>query len=722
MPKSRFIKSFELQHDQSDCGVACLKSLVQYYGGDISLEKLRELSGTSKQGTTLLGLYQVANQIGFKAEGFQADVQSVIEHGKPVILHVTIDNSLQHYVICYTYENEKFVIGDPAKGIIKYTKKELEKIWISKACLTIEPNEIFKKVKNIKTEKKKWFQNLIKEDKEILLVSVFIGLVISVLGMIMAVFSQKLIDEILPSKNLEKLILSIVLVTLLLLIRAGFVAVRQFLLITQSKLFNNRIIEFFYNALLYLPKSFFDTRKKGDLIARLNDTARIQRVITQLAGNYIIDSLTAITAITFLFVYSWQTGAIALLSMPFYFAIIFRFNKRIIDSQKEVMAGYAHSESNYISTLSGIAEIKNFNKQSFFAQLNKVIYGAFQGRVFELGKINVRLGFVAGVTGVMFLSTVIIYNAYMVYADKMLLGGLMAILGISSTLLPAIGNLALVAIPLNEAKVAFNRMYEFAGIEPETRSQGKLSDINFEQLDIQNLSFRFPGRKRILEDINITLRKGELISLIGESGSGKTTMGYLLQKFYIPEEGTIIINKKSSLQDVDTGSWRNIIGVVSQDIHIFNGTVIDNICLGDSQKEAELVLKFLNDYGFSTYINALPQGFATIIGEEGINLSGGQKQIIALARALYKKPQILILDEATAAMDKETEQFTIDLVNRLKQNIAVFYISHRLHVLKRISDRIYIIENGLIKESGTHDDLLKGENIYSQYWRDITFV
>lgn len=484
MPKSRFIKSFQLQHDQSDCGVACLKSLVTYYGGDISFEKLRELSGTSKQGTTLLGLYQVANQIGFTAEGNEADIQAIIDHGKPLILHVTIDNRLQHYVICYAFEKNKFIIGDPANGIVNYTKNELDKIWVSKACLTLEPNESFQKTKNIQTAKKKWFRDLIKEDKEILAISIAVGMVISILGMVMAVFSQKLIDQILPSKDLQKLILSIILVAFLLIVRTGFMAIRQFLLITQSKQFNNRIIDSFYSALLYLPKSFFDTRKIGELIARLNDTTRIQRVITQIAGNYIIDGLIAITSITFLFVYSWQTGLIAIFSMPVYFLLIYRFNKNIITSQKEVMAAYAHSESNYVSTMTGISEIKNFNKQTFFADINKSIYGNFQDKIFSLGKINVRLSFVAGVTGVVFLSMVLIYNSWLVYSDKMLVGGLMAVLGIASTLLPSISNLALIAIPLNEAKVAFNRMYEFTSIASENKDQKESEEFKFENLEI----------------------------------------------------------------------------------------------------------------------------------------------------------------------------------------------------------------------------------------------
>ncbi|MEA3317856.1 MAG: peptidase domain-containing ABC transporter, partial [Bacteroidota bacterium] len=575
---------------------------------------------------------------------------------------------------------------------------------------------------NIKTEKKKWFVKLLKEDYEILSISIVIGLTISILGMAMAVFSQKLIDDILPAKNLQKLILSIVLVAFLLIARTGFVAIRQFLLITQSKQFNNRIIDSFYNALLHLPKSFFDTRKIGELIARLNDTTRVQKVITQIVGNYIIDGLTAITSITFLYFYSWQTGLIAVLSMPIYFLLIYRFNKKIITSQKEVMHAYAYSESNYVSTMSGISEIKNFNKQSFFANLNKQIYGNFQNKIFSLGKINVRLSFIAGFAGVVFLSLVLIYNSWLVYSDKMLIGGLMAILGISSTLLPSISNLALIAIPLNEAKVAFNRMHEFTSITPENNNTEKTEEINFENLVIKDLAFRFPGRKRILENVNISLKKGELISVIGESGCGKTTLGYLLQKFYNPEIGKITINNNFTLNDFNTNSWRNILGVVPQDIHIFNGTIIDNICLDNREYEAEKVVKFLQEYDFAKFINSLPQGIMTILGEEGINLSGGQKQIIALARALYKKPQVLILDEATAAMDSNTEKFTIELLQKLKQNTAIFYISHRLHVLKKISDKIYILENGKIQDSGTHNELLARKNIYSNYWKDLGIV
>jgi len=720
MDLKKIKKTFVLQQDYSDCGVACLQSLIKYYDGNISLEKLREISGTTKQGTTLLGLFRGANQIGFNAQGNEADIEAIVDYGKPLLLHVLLNKQLQHYVVCYGFEKGRFIIGDPGKGVVYYSKTELEEIWTSKKCLTLEPNASFRKTKSIRHEKRKWILNLIKEDYDLLGISVAFGVAISVLGLVMAVFSQKLIDNILPSKDLHKLFLSIGLVTFLLLVRVGFSALRHYMLITQSKQFNNRIIDFFYSSLLFLPKSFFDSRKIGELVARLNDTRRIQRVITQIAGNFIIDFLVTITSIAFLFFYSRPTGFFALLSLPYYFLMIYFFNKKIISAQHDVMATYANSEGNYVNTMSGVSAIKIFNRQTFYAEKNKTIYGVFQDKIFDLGKIDVRLGLFSGIGGVIFLMVILSYTSYLVFKGLMLLGELMAIVSIISSLLPSVNNLALILVPINEAKVAFNRMFEFTNITPETKTIEENGTISFNNLEIKDLSFRFPGRKRILEKIDIKLNKGELIAIVGETGCGKSTLADILQKFYKLETGKIIINGTALLDDINTNTWRGIVGVVPQDIHLFNGNVIDNICLGNSEKEGKAVLQFLMENRFDKFIDVLPQGYLTILGEEGINLSGGQKQIIAFARALYRKPQLLILDEATSAMDKITEGFIISIINKLKEkNVAIFYISHRFQMLKNISDRIYILQDGKIQASGSHTELLNGDNLYSQYWRDI---
>jgi len=710
-------KSFILQQDQSDCGVACLLSIINYYQGTNSLEKLRELSGTTRQGTTLLGLYQAANKLGFEAQGNEADIQALIDHKAPLILHVLIEERLQHYVVCYGYENGQFVIGDPAKGISTYTKEDLLKIWHSKTCLTLKPTRDFVKATTIKKSKKVWFIKLLKDDYQLLGISLVLGVIVAMLGMAMAIFSQKLIDDILPSQNSTKLITGIGLLAFLLFVRAGFASLREFILIKQSKDFNNRIIDTFYTALLHLPKPFFDTRKIGELVARLNDTARIQRVIKHIASSFVIDSLVTLVSFGFLFFYAWQIGVIALVSLPIYFFIIYSFNSKIIRSQKEVMQSYALNESNYITSMQGIATIKNFNRQTIFQKVNQLVYGNFQNKIFVLGKIDVRLALFSGIAGVLFLTSILSYSSYMVYQKILTLGELMAVLGIAGSLLPSITNLALIAIPINEAKIAFNRMFEFASIPKEP--QGSIHINSFDALDIKDLSFRFAGRSPLLKNINLHILKGEFVAIVGESGSGKSTLGQILQGFYPFENGTITINYQYKLQDIFSESWRNLVGVIPQDIHIFSGNVLDNILLGARDKPED-VIKFCQELGFEKFIAKLPQSYATLLGEEGINLSGGQKQIIALARVLYKKPQFLILDEATAAMDRNTEKFTMGLLRKLKKDIAVLFISHRIHTLKNNADRIYVLENGIITSQGSHKDLLVSSNFYSAFWKDIT--
>lgn len=719
MNQKLLTKTHISQHDQSDCGVACLLSLINYYEGDNSLEKLRELSGTTKQGTTLLGLYQAANQLGFDANGCEADIQAVIDHAAPLILHVVIEERLQHYIVCYGFENGKFIIGDPSKGITTYTKDELTKIWKSKTCLTLTPNKNFVKASETKQSKKQWFLNLLKEDSQLLGISVVIGVGVALLGMAMAIFSQKLIDDILPSQNTQKLVTGIGLLAFLLLIRVLFSVLREFLLIKQSKDFNNRIIGKFYGSLLHLPKPFFDTRKIGELVARLNDTNRIQRVIKLIANNFVIDILIVAISFGYLFVYSWQTGLIAILSLPIYFILIYRFNKRIINAQKEVMQGYALSESNYITTMQGISEIKNFNKQSVFEKLNAIIYGNFQDKLFDLGKINIRLSLLSGILSVLFLISILSYTSYCVYQNTMTLGELMAVLGIAGSLLPSITNLALIAIPINEAKIAFNRMFEFASIQ--TENDGETNITNLATVEIKDLSFRFAGRSQLLKNINLKISKGEFVAIVGESGSGKSTLGQILQKFYSFENGKIIVNNQHQFTNIKLEDWRAIIGVIPQEIKIFNGNVLDNILLG-AENTVENVVKFCQDLGFEKFIAEFPQCYGTILGEEGINLSGGQKQIIALARVLYKKPQFLILDEATAAMDRNTENFTMQLLSKLENEVAILFISHRLHTLKNNADRIYVLENGVITCEGNHEKLIQTSNFYSEFWNEMATV
>lgn len=707
------------QRDQSDCGVVCLQTILNFFKSNYSIEKLRELSGTSKQGTTMLGLMQCGNKIGLDIKGYESNIDALKQSKIPAILHTVFEEKLQHYIVCfgYDYKKEKFIISNPASSKIEYiNEKELETIWKSKALLLCKETDKLIKKKAENKQKWLWIYKYIKEDINLLLMSLFLGIILAILSLATAVYSQKLIDVLLPSKDTFKITSSIFLLFFLFTIQVLFGYLRSIFLIRQTKDYNTRVIHFFYNNLLKLPKSFFDTRKIGDMVARMNDTSRIQRTLSKVIGSIVIDILLVVVVSIAIFNYNITLGYITLLWIPFLTIVVFIFSSKIKQQQQKVMQSYSSNESNYIDTIKGVETIKNNNKETFFVKETNSIYKLFQKAVYDLGRLGLNYATINEFISKIFITGTLGYSIYLVLNNELTAGVIIAILQLVGMLMTSTSNLALVNIEIQEAKVAFNRMYEFTSIEEENKGNIPLSEFN--SLEIKNLSFRFAGRKELFKNINISVNKNECIAIVGESGSGKSTLGQILQKFYPFENGAIMVNNQFNLPNINTEDWRNIIGVIPQDVTIFSGNVVSNILLG-KEDSPENIEKFCNQYGFTEFINSLPQGFATILGEEGINLSGGQKQIIALMRVLYKKPQLLLLDEFTSAMDRKTEKFVLKLLNKLKSELTIIFISHRLHSLPKIANRIYVLENGIIANVGNHKKLMESNNFYSEFWNEL---
>ena len=715
--KKTIKKHSVLQHDSTDCGAACLVSVINCLGGSATIEKIRKLSGTEQSGTTMLGLHHAAGQFGIDATGYEATIPDIIDFNKVLILHVAIENNLEHFVVCFGFESENFIIWDPAKGLEFLTPNNLEKIWVSKKCLGMIPNDSFKFEKDNNSKKRSWLIDTIIPDCNLLIVSIVIGIFISVLSLVMAIFTQKLIDKILPSKDIQLLTISVLLVFILLSARIVMGSVRQMILLSQGRSFNIRIVDEFFGTLLVLPKSFFDTRKTGDFVGRLNDTVRIQRVITEFAGTYVIDILVMVISLVILFFYSATTACFTLLLLPVFFFLVYRWNKKIITSQREMMSKYAQSESNYIDSLQGITEIKSLNWLKPVKEKNRVIFSDFQDKSFFLGKIKISLGLITGLAGTLYLITVLLYTSIGVIRSWFTQGELLAIITISSNILPSVLNLALVAIPVSEAKVAMSRMFEFTHINPEgSESDIADPDIKFDRIRLENISFRFPGRKLLLRDINILLEKGSVVSLIGESGGGKSTLANIIMGFYKAEGGIITVNDNINSDEISIENWRSCIGIIPQEIHIFNGTILQNLFTDYSEDKIKDLLSMIAEYGLGPFFDSFPAGLMTLVGEEGVNLSGGQKQIIAFVRAIFRNPCFLLIDEGTSNMDMGTERIIIDLIKKLTIKMGILMISHKVNLIRKISDRIYILENGTIGASGVHEELITKSILYKNFW------
>ncbi|MDA3929914.1 MAG: ABC transporter transmembrane domain-containing protein [Prolixibacteraceae bacterium] len=608
-------KTFIKQHDQTDCGVACLISITRYYEGNTSFEYLRDISGTNIEGTTLLGLWQAGRKIGFDADGCEADILALRDHNLPTILHIELSNGLQHYVVYYGETKGKAIVGDPSKGIELMDFNSLDELWKSKKCLTLEPNNSFKQRTNFTKEKIAWIKQLVNDDLQALVSSSFMGLVIAILGLSTAIFNQALIDKILPNHNFSKLHTGIWLLCTLLIVQVLVQYMRRIILIVQQRNFQNRIISSFFDKLLALPKSFFDTRKSGDLLARLNDTSRIQQFISEFFSLFVIEFLLLLTSLLFLLIYNVDAGLITLAILPIFIVYMYFQNNKIVKSQQQVMVNFSESQSNYIDTFSGIEVIKNHNLQNVFGNRNLNIYKKFQDSILLLGKISLKINFITGVIGAVYLVLIILNASGKVINEKLSLGQLMAIFTVASGIIPLTSHLTGMLIQFREADVALNRMMELMQYEKKDR-KGEVIIECFEELSITDISFRYAGRSLLFKHLSINVRQGEITALLGENGCGKSTLSALIQNFYAPEAGDIKINN-NSITEIDMDNLRQHLGVVPQNIHIFNNNIYFNITNEEYSKEGlNRFNGFIKQYKLDFFFEQFPNNIMTLVGEK----------------------------------------------------------------------------------------------------------
>lgn len=407
--------------------------------------------------------------------------------------------------------------------------------------------------------------------------------------------------------------------------------------------------------------------------------------------------------------------------MPVFGLLAWRYNKKVIVAQRNVMQSYAANESKYIDTINGIKPIKTFNRENLFTKVVSAVYGFFMQQVYDLGLLGARINLWITVGSALLLSGVISWTSFLILSEQLMLGQMMAIITLVGSLGASVISIAMANIQLQEARIAFDRMYEFAAAEPEYNINELLrkerdQEIQIEKLLVKGLNFRFPGKSLLLNDISFDVNRGEIVTFFGEIGCGKSTLLSILQRFHKIESGSILMNGQN-WEEYNTEAWRSKMAVVEQHVQLFNGTVFENICL-DEKPDAEKVIRFCQKHGFHDFIMEFQQGYTTIINENSTNLSGGQRQIISLARALYSQPQILLLDEATAAMGRRTEKFVIELLNSLKKEMAIIFVTHRPQ-LARYTDKIYVVEDRTISASGNHKQLIRSNQFYREAFEEL---
>lgn len=721
MIKPKKISKFLVrQSGLSDCGVACLASVINFYGGDADLEELRIQSGTSKLGISMFALLKTAQKEGLKAKGFKViDLEELKKLTKPAIIHVLLNKSLQHYLVYFGYDNrsEKFTFGDPGKGTVFYSEEELLDIWQSKTLLTLEPNEGFVNKKTDKSNKIKWIREMLRADFSIIKIAILLGIFIAVFGMTLAIFSQRLIDDIIPNKKYDELLLGLIVISIILSGNLLLNFLRSFFLVKQSQSFNIRIISYFSSYLLRLPKSFFDSRKMGELITRMNDTRRIQNMISSIISNILIELLIFIVSLTLILIYSWMVGLIIIAIASLYAIVFAAFNQKIINIQRSVLQYRAFNENNYIDVISGIDEIKIANKEDSYAKKIRSVYEKYQEKIFDLGFLSAKYNLFSDLIGVLIFVGVLGLCTLLIFQNQLKVGQMVAIFSVSNNLVPSLKKIILFNVQIQEANVAYNRMRQFTKLQLEDKdnehTDTSLGEVN--SISINQLYFAFPNSKNIFEGLSLELQKNKIVAILGENGSGKSTLIQVLQKFQSPNKNSIFINESIPFEQVSSKEWRSKIAVVPQKIKLFDDTLIYNIVLSEEKEEQEKGIVFCQKLGFHHFFKVFPFAYHTILGSGGINISGGQRQLVAFARALYKKPQVLLLDEPITAVDLNVKLFMFETLAKIKSHLSILIVTHHLDLASK-ADKVYVLDKKLIKDFGTPKELLESDNLFSQLY------
>jgi ATP-binding cassette subfamily B protein len=673
--------------------------ILRYYKGDINLEYLKEISGTTSKGTSFLGLMQASEKIGLVSEAYEAKLEDIKKIKNPYILHVELESGLQHYVTCFSYGKKGFVIGDPALGIKTYTEKELLEIWKSGYVLIVNKAKNNVILKPYKNESFKWVLEMMKEDTSFYISTIFLGIIIALLNMTTLVFTEKLLDVVLPSRDLSLLFKTVSIWFLLLVFVTGLNYIRSIILIKQAYRFNIRVFRFFFKRLLKMPKSFFDTKRQGDMIARMNDTQRIQQNIKTVIADSFIELCVVLIALIFLFSYSSKVALIILIAFPVLFMCSLLFNEIIKKLQSKMFGNYAQTESNYIDTISGIETIKVFNKEGRYFNKNTKVYLSFQKAILNIVKQDINQNTLIDFCGTIISVSAISYAVLLAFNRIIEIGDMIAIISLIFMIIEAIKNLVQLNIEIFESKIAIERMFDFVKRSEQietTFKEGYKTINDIFSIDLKEISFFYPGQDYLITNGSMKLKKGEITFLKGQSGSGKSTVSQLLLKFYKQNSGNIIINNEFQLDEIDTTVWRSYVSYVPQNIKIFNGDVLYNIVLDDTVDENKVINFCEEKLKINPFFSKFKDSYWTILGEEGIKPSGGEKQIIALARALYKKPKILILDEATSSMDALTQKRIWELLNSIKEEMIIFFITHDEKLTINSKNNVYKVEDKMI--------------------------
>lgn len=696
------------QQSSSDCGAACLSMIGRYWGKRFSINYVRELANVGRSGASLKSLAKAAETLGFHARPVRASLSRLGEQPNPWIAHW----QGIHYVVVYKVKSKRVLVADPAEGKRWFPRKEFLACWTGYALL-LDPTE---RLQEVKTQQRTLssFLQVMWPYRSIAVQIILASLLIQLFGVVSPLFTQIILDQVVVNKSLNALNVFALGALMFGVGSIALSATRQYLLDYFSNRIDLTLIAGFISHTLRLPLKFFESRRVGDIITRVQENQKIQRFLIRQVVLAWLDLVMGFVYLGLMLYYNFRLTLLVLAMIPPIAILTLVATPLLRKVSREVFNASAEQNSSLVEMMTGVSTVKAAAAERELRwrwedHLTNSLNARFRGQ-----KLGNGLQVMSGLINTIGSTALLWYGAMLVIQGDLTIGQFVAFnMMIGKVISPF---LALVNLwdELQEVWISVERLNDVLSAKPEESPGDRMLVLPKLRGDLrlENVTFRYDEEqeRNTLQNITFDVRAGQTVAIVGRSGSGKSTLINLLQGLYHPTSGRILVDGHD-IRHISPQSLRSQLGVVPQECFLFSGTIVDNITIYSDEYTLDDVVEVAKLAEAHVFIQDMPLGYNTKVGERGSSLSGGQRQRVAIARALLGDPQILILDEATSSLDTESERRFQQNLERIRRDRTTFIIAHRLSTVRN-ADCILVLDRGILVEQGNHEQLMAARGVY----------
>ncbi|MBO1051940.1 MAG: peptidase domain-containing ABC transporter [Dolichospermum sp. DET73] len=694
------------QHNEEDCGAACIASVSKYYSRTLSINHIREVVGTGQQGTTLLGLKRGVETLGFKARTIKVSPQ-IIDRINEVPLPGIIHWKGYHWVVLYGKKGSKYVIADPATGIRYLDKNYLSEGWTNGVMLLLEPDPVcfFEQC----DDKINGFGRFLKRVSPywgILSQAFLINLVLGLLSLTSPFLIQILTDDVLVRGDTKLLTSIVIAVVIMNLVNSSLKLVQSNLIAHFAQRLHLGLVLEFGKAILSLPLSYYESRRSGEIVSRQRDIQEINQLVSQIVVNLPSQFFMAVVSLGFMLFYSGKLTLASIIIATLMTLSTIIFLPALQQKTRSVLVLEADNQGVLVETFKGALTLKTTTASPQFWEELQSRFGRLANLTFRTIQIDIINNTFSGLVSSIGSVGLLWFGSSLVISNELTIGQLLAFNTMSGHFTSFIGMVIGFVDEFTRAKTATQRLTEVIDATPEAADDTKKSFAEISSnsdITCKQINFYHTGQVKLLDDFSLVLPGGKVIALVGKSGCGKSTLVKLIASLYQLQSGSIRIGIYN-LPDLSLDCLRQQVVLVPQDAHFWSRSIVENFYLGSPHITFEEIVKACQTTGADDFISQLPDKYHTVLGEFGANISGGQRQRLAIARAIVNQPPVLILDESTSALDPVSESQLLDRLLTQRRGKTTILISHRPRVINR-ADSLVLLEQGRLKIQGSLKDL-----------------